>query len=214
MKINQSFKVARPREIVWALFEDVPEVAKCMPGAELTEAKGDGRYAGRVGMKLGPFNATFEGEAHVMPDAASHSGRVEGKGVDKRGGSRSKLLLDYRFSALAPGETQVDIDADVQLSGPVAQFGRTGIITETANILIEQFVRNVEARLAAMPAAPVLEDEGIAPGAAAQLSPPSAAKAEPSPARPPPAPISAIGLVRKLIAAFVRRLFGGKGAQP
>ena len=97
----------------------------------------------------------------------------------------------------------------MQLSGPVAQFGRTGIITETANILIEQFVRNVEARLAAMPAAPRLEDEGIAPGAAAQLAA-LRNQGRASPARPPAAPISAIGLVRKLIAAFVRRLFGGK----
>ena len=40
------------------------------------------------------------------------------------------------------------IDADLQLSGPIAQLGRTGVINETATILIGQFVKNVEARLA------------------------------------------------------------------
>ena len=75
----------------------------------------------------------------------------KGKGTDKRGGSRSKLVLDYRLAEV-PGGTRVDVDADIQLVGPIAQFGRTGIVTETANILIRQFVQNVEAKLAAMPA--------------------------------------------------------------
>ena len=121
-----------------------------MPGAELTEDKGGGIYSGKVGIKLGPFNASFEGEAQVTVNADTHSGHVEGKGTDKRGGSRSRLLLDYRV--LKAGDaTQVEVDADVQLSGPIAQFGRTGIITETANILIGQFIQNVEAKLAASP---------------------------------------------------------------
>ena len=101
-------------------------------------------------MKLGPFSAAFEGEAQVTPDPATHSGHVEGKGTDKRGGSRSKLVLDYRLAEV-PGGTKVDVDADVQLVGPIAQFGRTGIVNETANVLIRQFVQNVEAKLAAMP---------------------------------------------------------------
>lgn len=148
MKISQSFSVSKPLSVVWALFENIPLVAPCMPGAELTEDKGNGVYAGRLGIKLGPFNAYFDGEAVVTQDSTTHSGHVEGKGVDKRGGSRSKLLLDYRMDE-TDGVTLVTIDADLQLSGPIAQFGRTGIINETAAILIGQFVKNVEARLAA-----------------------------------------------------------------
>jgi carbon-monoxide dehydrogenase small subunit len=128
----------------------MPLVAACMPGAELTEDKGNGVYAGRVGIKLGPFSASFEGEASVTQDEAARSGHVEGRGVDKRGGSRSKLVLDYKLTDVG-GATKVDIDSDVQLSGPIAQLGRTGMITETAAILIEQFARNVEEKLAALP---------------------------------------------------------------
>lgn len=147
MKINQSLSVSKPLAAVWELFQDIPQVATCMPGAELTEDKGGGVYAGRLGIKLGPFNAFFDGEAMVTQNEVEHTGHVEGKGIDKRGGSRSKLLLDYRMSE-AGGLTNVIIDADLQLSGPIAQFGRTGVINETATILIGQFVKNVEARLA------------------------------------------------------------------
>lgn len=145
MKITQSFIISQPLEVVWALFQDVPNIARCMPGAELTDDKGDGAFAGRLGIKLGPFSARFDGEATVTRNDADRSGHVEGRGVDKRGGSRSKLVMDYRMEPADQG-TRVTIDADLQLSGPVAQFGRTGIVNETAGILIAQFVRNLEAK--------------------------------------------------------------------
>ena len=37
----------------------------------------------------GPFSASFDGEATVTRNDADHSGHVEGRGIDKRGGSRS-----------------------------------------------------------------------------------------------------------------------------
>ena len=171
MEIKQSFTVARPLAEVWALFQDVPVVAGCMPGAELLADKGGGVYQGRVSMKLGPFSASFEGDATVTVDAATHTGHVEGKGTDKRGGSRSKLVLDYRL-ADAPGGTKVDIDADIQLVGPIAQFGRTGIVNETANVLIRQFVANVEAKLTAMPASAGVRASASAAASVAASTPP------------------------------------------
>jgi carbon monoxide dehydrogenase subunit G len=196
MKIAESFEVARPLPAVWALFQDVPTVAALMPGAALTKDLGDGRYAGRVSIKLGPFNASFEGEAALTSDALAHTGRCEGKGIDKRGGSRSKLLLDYRLSPVEAG-TRVDLDADVQLAGPIAQFGRTGIISETAAILIGQFARNVEAKLAAAEERPEVPDD-VQPAEAPSVAeePPRQAKA-----------IGGFGLLLGLLAAFVGRLF-------
>lgn len=202
MEIKQSFTVARPLDQVWALFQDVPVVASCMPGAELLADKGGGAYQGRVSIKLGPFGAAFEGEAQVTPDPAAHSGHVEGKGTDKRGGSRSKLVMDYRLAEV-PGGTRVDVDADIQLVGPIAQFGRTGIVTETANVLIRQFVQNVEAKLAAMPAAATTATT-VPAGASAPVM---------STSRTGPAPVNQIGvfsLIGAVIASWFRRVFGGR----
>jgi carbon-monoxide dehydrogenase small subunit len=173
-----------------------------MPGAALSESKGEGRYAGRVGVKLGPFNASFEGEAEVTADAAGYAGHVEGRGVDKRGGSRSKLALDYRLSEVG-GATRVDIEADVQLSGPVAQFGRTGIIAETAGVLIEEFARNVEGRLA--PAA-------AAPGPAVVANSNAVDRNE-APVTGTAAPIGVLHLLGRLVSAFFRRIFATRPVQ-
>lgn len=149
MKISHTFEVGRPPAAVWSFFHDVPAVAQCLPGAELTEDKGDGVYAGKVSVKLGPLNATFEGEATVTRDEASQRGKVEGKGVDRRGGSRGQVAVEYSLEAAEGGGTRVSIDADVLLSGAAAQFGRTGLINEMSNRLIAEFVACLEGKLSA-----------------------------------------------------------------
>ncbi len=193
MKISESFTVDKSRDAVWALFQDVPALAECMPGATLTEDKGDGTYAGQVAIKLGPFTASFEGEARHTPDEAAHSGHVEGKGIDKRGGSRSRMTMDYALNG--DGErTEVNVDADVQLSGPIAQFGRIGVIEETAKLLIGQFVGNIETRL----------------GVASDPQPDEAAPAEPKPAPAEAAnSLNGLALLRMLIGRYFRKIFGG-----
>ncbi len=148
MNIHQEFEVHRPVEAVWGFFQDVPNVASCLPGAELTEDKGDGHYAGKVTVKLGPMSATFEGEAHVDPDHAAKRAHIEGKGTDRRGGSRGQVKVDYELSP-SHGKTTVAVDATVQLSGAAAQFGRTGLIEEMSSRLISEFVECLHAKLEA-----------------------------------------------------------------
>ncbi len=148
MQIIHTFQVERPVEAVWQFFQDVPAVAQCLPGAELTEDKGGGDYAGQVTVKLGPMSATFEGEAHVEPDEATKSAHISGKGVDRRGGSRGQVTVDYTLGEEGSG-TRVDITANVTLSGAIAQFGRTGLVTEMSNRLIGDFVACLEQKLAA-----------------------------------------------------------------
>jgi len=97
MKLEQSFVVHRPLDQVWKAFQDIPAMAECLPGASLLEDQGNGVYRGRIQSKLGPFSASFEGEASISSDAGNKTGHVEGKGIDKRGGSRSRLVLDYRL---------------------------------------------------------------------------------------------------------------------
>ena len=148
MKISNEFEVERPIDTVWDAFQDVPSVAQCLPGATITEDKGGNIYSGAVEVKLGPMSAKFEGEAKISPDEPTRSGRIEGKGVDRSGGSRGQVEVDYRL-AEAAGKTRVFVDADIKLSGAIAQFGRTGLVEEMSKRLIDEFVYCLHAKLAA-----------------------------------------------------------------
>jgi hypothetical protein len=67
--------------------------------------------------------------------------------VDKRGGSRSRMVMEYRVLEDGAG-SRIEFDADVVLAGPIAQFGRIGLMQETANILIRDFATCLEAKMA------------------------------------------------------------------
>ena len=149
MEISEVITVKRDPASVWELFQDIEGLSQCLPGAELTEDKGDGAYAGKVVVKLGPMTATFEGEAKVETDHELRTGSVDGRGVDRRGGSRGQVKVTYSVASHEEG-SQVTLNAALTLSGAAAQFGRTGIIKEMSNRLLGEFVDCVEAKLAAV----------------------------------------------------------------
>jgi uncharacterized protein len=161
MEIKQNFVVSQPVPTVWAFFHDVPAIAACLPGAEYLGTKDDGSISGKVSAKVGPFQASFEGEAKVKYDEDARKVEFEGKGVDRKGASRGKMSM---LCALLPkgNATRVDVRADVQLSGTIAQFGRTGLIAEIANQLVGEFVKNAEAELGARSAVTVAGDDAQA----------------------------------------------------
>lgn len=148
MKISSSFAVARPRGQVWALFQDVPRVASCIPGTQITESLGDGRFKGRVEVKLGPIAAAFDGDAEHTTDAATFTGTIAGNGRDRGAGSRAKFTTIYRLSETATG-TDVAVESDISLAGAVAQFGRTGLLEEVTSRLLQQFAANLETQMVA-----------------------------------------------------------------
>lgn len=148
MKIANEFEVSRPVDTVWEFFQDVASVTQCLPGAEVTDDRGDGVFAGSILVKLGPMSATFEGEAIITLDAGAKSANISGKGVDRKGGSRGKVTVDYRLEAIGSG-TKVTVDADVTLSGSAARFGRTNLIEEMSSRLIAEFVECLEKKLEA-----------------------------------------------------------------
>lgn len=199
MKITQVFTVGRPLPVVWDFFHDIPRVASCVPGAEYIGPKEEGRHAGRVTTKVGPFQASFEGEADVAYDAAAHSVTANGKGVDRKGASRGKLAMTCTCEA-AGDATKVTVDADIQLSGPIAQFGRTSLFNEVAGVLIQSFVQNAEAQLTQpAPASP-------ASGASEPMATASSATAIPA----APKPVSGLSLLLAALKAWLGSLFRGK----
>jgi len=191
MKLHQEFVISRPIETVWEFFHDMPQLASCLPGAEYLGPREEGKHAGKVSSKVGPFQANFEGEAEVLYDDASKTIRMEGKGVDKKGASRGKMTMECTLDGEGP-VTRVVVDSDVQLSGTIAQFGRTGLISEIANVLVADFVRNAEARM-------VAADASAEGGASA---------AEVAPAHIPAAtPISGFGLLLAALRGWIRSFF-------
>ena len=65
MLITQAIEVDQPIDAVWKFFDDIPQVAACIPGANLTDQVAENTYAGDVIIKAGPVKLEFAGQASV-----------------------------------------------------------------------------------------------------------------------------------------------------
>jgi carbon monoxide dehydrogenase subunit G len=145
----ESFAIEQPVGAVWAFFQDVPQVVLCLPGLELTGQSDETTYQGKIKVKVGPVTGAFEGEATIVEsDEATRRARIDGKGVDRQGGSRAAATVVYELIAEGEGTT-VKVIADIKLTGALAQMGRTGIIRDVAAQLIAEFADCLRAKLAA-----------------------------------------------------------------
>jgi carbon-monoxide dehydrogenase small subunit len=147
VELTESFRVPYARERVWKYFEDLDQVARCMPGARLTKPTVHNRAEGEVNVKLGPIVSVFAGVLEVMRDDASFSGIVRGAGRDAKSGSNARAIIGYRVQSQGDAASQVDISVKFLLTGALAQFSRSGLVKDVANHLTAVFATNLEASL-------------------------------------------------------------------
>jgi uncharacterized protein len=167
MRIENTVEVDAPLDRVWALVNDIPRVAPCMPGAALTGVVDDQTYEGTVAVKLGPLRMSYKGKVVVEEvDEASHSARLAASGRDTKGAGTARASVETRLEPAGDAKTRLQVTSDVQLTGKVASFGRGGAINDVATRLFGQFADCLRATLEAETAAAA---PAAAPGAAATV---------------------------------------------
>jgi carbon monoxide dehydrogenase subunit G len=199
MEIRNSFTVPLAPAETWAVLLDIPRIAPCMPGARLTAADPEAQsYEGEVQVRLGPVMLTFAGKARIVETAPDgRSARVQAEGRDRKGRGGASAEVAFRLTEESPGQTRVDIDTQLNLSGSIAQYGRSsGMVADLANHLVGQFAANLHTEL---------DRTGETARAAAETP----VAAAPASAAPSAAPISGFRLGLMLLWRRLRRLFGG-----
>jgi uncharacterized protein len=147
MLIKNEFEVAEPVETVWRFFDNIPQVAACLPGAELTEDLGDDRYKGKVAVRMGPVRLQFAGTADITErDEAAKRVVVHASGADEKGRGQANMVVTAMLARTSRGTTKVGVVQDLQLSGAAAQYGR-GMISDVSAVLMRDFAANMQARI-------------------------------------------------------------------
>lgn len=146
MLIRNDFEVAEPVEKVWQFFDNIPQVASCLPGARLTDDLGDGSYKGTVAIRMGPVRLQFAGTADITErDEAARKLVVHAAGSDEKGRGQASMVVTATLARAARG-TRVDVTQDLQLSGAAAQYGR-GMISDVSSVLMNDFAANMADRI-------------------------------------------------------------------
>jgi uncharacterized protein len=146
MLIKNEFEVAEPVEQVWQFFDNIPQVAACLPGAELTEDLGGGKYQGQVAIRMGPVRLQFGGTAEITErDEAAKRVVVHAAGADQKGRGQASMVITATLAQAGRG-TRVGVSQDLQLSGAAAQYGR-GMISDVSSVLMRDFAANMADRI-------------------------------------------------------------------
>jgi uncharacterized protein len=146
MLINNDFEVAEPVEKVWQFFDNIPQVAACLPGAELTEDLGGDKYKGGVAIRMGPVRMQFAGTADITErDEAAKRVVVHASGADEKGRGQASMVVTAVLTRAGRG-TKVAVAQDLQLSGAAAQYGR-GMISDVTSVLMRDFSARLADRI-------------------------------------------------------------------
>jgi carbon-monoxide dehydrogenase small subunit len=139
---------------------------------------------------VGPIVAVFEGAADVERDDATYKGMIYGSARDTKSPSATRGEVEYVLSEINQGaSTKVDVEIGFALTGPLAQFSRSGIVQDIAKRMTDAFAQNLHARLS---------NGGQSDGAAANEVTELNAGA------------LVFSVIRNRITTFFKRLFGGR----
>jgi carbon monoxide dehydrogenase subunit G len=168
MEIKGEYRIAAPREKVFAALNDVAVLQACIPGCESLEKTSDTEMKAKVRMRIGPVSASFTGKVTLSdldpPNGYKISGEGQGGAAGfAKGGAIVTLTEDG-------ADTILNYNVDAQVGGKIAQVGAR-LIDGTARKLADEFF----SKFAAMVGAPPPGEAAAAVAAPAAAPTPSAA---------------------------------------
>jgi uncharacterized protein len=172
VRIHNEITLQAPADELFEFLSDVERVGPCLPGATI-EGKDGEDYAGRMKVKVGPINATYQGKLRFLEldkDARRAVMRARAEEVNGQGNAEASITTEVEDAD--GGNSVIRMDTDLQIRGKVAQFGR-GAMEKISQRMFEQFAGNIEQAFNA--------NGGAAPEAEAE------AEAEPADREPAPA---------------------------
>jgi hypothetical protein len=202
VQLQKNFAMPASADTAWALLQDIERVAGCMPGAKITERIDGRHYKGTVSVKFGPASMSFRGEVELKSlEPLTRTLRLLGKGADTTGSSGAAMDLTARVDAIDSASCNLVGTSEVSMSGKAASFGGR-MMSTVADQVLNQFAANFAARVQAL--------QAEQPAGGAGGPPPSAHTG----ARPeaPAAHLNGFGLLRAVIAGWLRNVFGTKKA--
>lgn len=197
LKKQRGIALAVPAATAWDFIQDLEAAASCFPGASITERLGDGKFNGKVRIKLGPVTAQFAGVVEITElDPSSHTIVIAGSGTDGISASRASMELRAVVEDRGDAGSAVIGQTTVTVTGKLATLGGR-MIDSVADRLLDQFAASFTDKVSAHAAIP----------------PASAAEA-PETAPEPPKELNVAALILSVLWDRIKRLFGRGPAGP
>jgi carbon monoxide dehydrogenase subunit G len=137
MDMTGEYRIAAPRETVWAALNDPDVLRSCIAGCETLDKTSDTGFTAKVKAKVGPVSASFSGKVNLTDIDPPKGYRIVGEGTGgaagfAKGGATVALAED------GPDATVLTYTAEAQVGGKLAQIG-SRLIQGTAKKMADDF---------------------------------------------------------------------------
>ena len=139
MDLAGEYRIAAPREVVWAALNDAEVLKACIPGCVELNKTTETTMDAIVALKIGPVKAKFSGAVELQDIDAPKGYTIQGEGnggvAGFAKGSAEVLLTEDG------DETVLSFTSDAKVGGKLAQIG-SRLINSTAKKLANKFFDN------------------------------------------------------------------------
>lgn len=139
LEITRTFTIDAPKADVWKFLTDPERVARCLPGAAITQKVDEKNYLGTITVKVGPVSASYKGKVRFETiDEASGTAEIVASGQDVKGKGGAEMRLKSLVVERSPGQTEVTATSVVNITGILAQLAR-GMILVLSDQIFQKF---------------------------------------------------------------------------
>ena len=142
VKADKELQLKQDPQTVWKMMTDPEKMVVSVPGAELTEKMDERNFKGKIGIKIGPVTAKFNGEASFTKlDKENYELTLEGKGMDTGGKGGANMSMNILLSEMEDAGTLMKSSMTLSITGKLAQFG-SRMIVAVNNKMFDQWASN------------------------------------------------------------------------
>ncbi len=150
MKLEGSYTMDAPRDVVFQTLQDPEALRGCLPGVERFDEVGEGRYEAQGKAGVAGIRGAYTGTVTMTDQKPPESYQLSAEGSFSGGrvtGTATITLVDQG------GKTLINYSGEAQLSGPLASVGQR-LLTPAAKMMARQFFKCMEERVKSKQTAP------------------------------------------------------------
>jgi carbon monoxide dehydrogenase subunit G len=145
VKIEGSYTLEAPRDVVWEAVLDPDVLARTIPGGQDLEVIGEHQFSGKMKIRIGPVQGVFNGTVNLtdLQPPESYHIEMDGKGAPGFVRGEGELRLEEQGDA-----TILHYSGDAQVGGRLASVGQR-LMESSGQALIRQSLEALNAQIAA-----------------------------------------------------------------
>ena len=143
MKVQGAYTFDADIQTVWNALLSPDVLAGCIPGCESIRPTGEDSYEIALAVRVAAVSGAYSGSVSIEDKRPLESYRMVVSGSGRGGTARG--TGDLRFSE-ADGETVVQIEGDIQVTGVLARVGQR-LIGGASRMMMNQFFDCVKSKI-------------------------------------------------------------------